>query len=140
MCQTSLVSIVSSDPFLAPGSTESKLVKSLTGDARAAATLLAKEAAATKAVAQKILTAERIGKALKSDVGHRAASFASLEQLAAGKVFALKGGDGVQRTLLQADGVMNAKSGVFEYILNAKGQVEHQRFITGGKITGYPNQ
>ena len=58
----------------------------------------------------------------------------------AGQVFKLKGGDGVTRTLVQAPGEVNKKAGVFEYILNKKGQVEHQRFIPCGTVTGTANQ
>lgn len=35
---------------------------------------------------------------------------------------------------------MDGKSGVFEWIVNAKGELTHQRFIPEGKITGTPNQ
>lgn len=35
---------------------------------------------------------------------------------------------------------MDGNQGIFEYILNSKGQVIHQRFINGGTYTGFPNQ
>ena len=91
-------------------------------------------------LAERILAADRSGSGQKSDILHRAASFLSKEQLEAGASFTLKGGDGVTRELLQTPGGMNGKPGIFEYILDPTKGVTHQRFISGGKITGAPNQ
>jgi filamentous hemagglutinin len=91
--------------------------------------------------AKQIVNADRTGTALrKSDPAHRAASYLSEKQLAAGKTFNITGGDGVQRTLLQTPGSLNGKSGAYEYMLEPNGMVSHQRFIEKGIITGKPNQ
>ncbi|WP_250655933.1 hypothetical protein [Alkalimarinus coralli] len=63
----------------------------------------------------------------------------SKEQLAAGKVFPIRGGDGVQRTLLQTKGTLDGKSGVFEYLLEPNGTVSHQLFKKG-RINGVPTK
>lgn len=90
---------------------------------------------------EEIIHADRIGSALiKSDPMHRAASFISKQQLVAGRVTTIRGNDGVNVILLQTKGGLNETSGVFEYILTPKGYVSHQRFIAGGKYTGFPNQ
>nr|WP_283247323.1 hemagglutinin repeat-containing protein [Enterobacter mori] len=91
-------------------------------------------------VVDKILEADRVGSGLKPDPTHRGASYLSREQLMDGEVFTIKGGDGIERKLLQAEGSFNDKKGIFEYIYDDKGNVTHQRFIEGGSITGAPNQ
>lgn len=98
------------------------------------------ETALKSSVVNKILKADRIGSGLKPDPTHRGASYLSREQLMEGKVFTLKGGDGVERKLLQAEGSFNDKKGIYEYIYDKQGNVTHQRFIEGGNITGLPNQ
>ncbi|WP_230854165.1 hypothetical protein, partial [Pseudomonas syringae group genomosp. 3] len=80
-------------------------------------------------VADRIVSANRIGSGLKDDMSHIAASYLTKEQLAAGKAFTLTGNDGVDRTLLQTLGGLNGKLGIYEYILDPAGRVTHQRFI-----------
>jgi filamentous hemagglutinin len=41
--------------------------------------------------------------------------------------------------LLQVNGSLNGKSGIFEWVVD-QGKMVHRRFISGGKITGFPNQ
>jgi RHS repeat-associated protein len=105
----------------------------------AALAIKAERAIEATRLANEIVAAERVGKALKEDPTHRAASFLTKEQLEAGRAFTIKGGDGVERSLLQVPGGLNGKEGIFEYIVR-DGKVEHQRFIEGGTITGMPNQ
>ena len=104
----------------------------------AAGKCMAAKAEAT--LAERILAGTRSGSGLKDDALHRAASFLTKEQLEAGTSFIIKGGDDVARELLQTPGVVNGKSGIFEFILDPIKGVTHQRFIPGGRITGVPNQ
>ncbi|SUY94587.1 Uncharacterised protein [Lacrimispora sphenoides] len=91
-------------------------------------------------VASKIVNAERMGTALtKTDVYHTSASYLSESQLAAGKTFNITGGDSIQRTLLQVEGGLNGKTGIFEYIIEPNGTVSHQLFKPGGIINGISN-
>jgi len=95
----------------------------------------------TASAAAKIISnAQRVGSALRnSDIYHRAASWLTQSQLAKGKVFSIIGNDGVKRTLLQVNGKLNGKKGIFEYIINEAGNVSHQLFKVGGVINGKPN-
>ncbi len=90
--------------------------------------------------AEEIVNAPRRGSGLKPDSTHRAASYLTREQLKNGRVFSITGRDGHQRVLLQVQGEMNGRPGIFEYILDLDGAVTHQRFIAGGDITGVENQ
>jgi len=90
--------------------------------------------------AQEIKAAEPIGSALKEDPMHRAPSYVVDQIPDRGRVFPLKGGDGTSNTLTQLEGTMSDKRGVFEWIVNSKLQLTHQRFIPEGRITGTPNQ
>ena len=91
--------------------------------------------------ADDIMGADRMGTALtKDDPYHRMASFLDRGQLTAGRVFDIRGKDGLPYTLLQTKGSFNGAPGIFEYIFNpAARKVSHQLFIPGGQITGKSN-
>lgn len=89
---------------------------------------------------KEIINAERIGSGLKDDPLHRSASFLTEEQLAKGRVTSFTGGDGKSYSVLQSQGKLNGLDGIYEYVLDSTGKITHQRFIDGGKITGFPNQ
>lgn len=89
---------------------------------------------------QEIPKANRVGSGLKDDILHRAASYVSEEQLAKGRVTSFTGGDDKSYTLLQTKGDLNGADGIYEYVMNSGGEITHQKFISGGKITGSPNQ
>jgi hypothetical protein len=84
---------------------------------------------------------ERTGSGLKDDIGHRAASWVVGDPDAVPST--VVGGDGVTRTLYQLPGELSGKPGIFEWMIDESGDdpvITHQRFITGGTITGSPNQ
>jgi RHS repeat-associated protein len=100
---------------------------------------------------QELLSAEPVGSALKGagpfspgtfgrniDLSHAAPTFAR-DMVSEGQMFTIRGGDSVHRNLTQVAGEVNGKPGIFEYIVGPEG-LTHQRFIAGGRITGYPNQ
>ena len=84
-----------------------------------------------------------MGSALKTDAQH---AFPDVVDNFAteGSKFSIptKGPGGVvvrNSDLFQVEGSLNGKSGVFEWIVD-QGEMTHRRFISGGKVTGYPNQ
>jgi hypothetical protein len=85
---------------------------------------------------------ERTGTALtKGDPFHRSVSW--VVDNPAAQRFAVEGGDGVSREMYQLPGEVNGKSGVFDWIIDRSGSnpvINHQRFIPGGSVTGFPNQ
>lgn len=54
-------------------------------------------------------------------------------------MYRVVGGDGVERTLIQAPGQVNGLTGRFEWIVDDLGNLTHQKFIKGGSINGVPN-
>jgi hypothetical protein len=88
---------------------------------------------------EEIEGAPATGSALKSDAEHRAASFVT-DTAGEGQHTTIVGGDQVPRNLTQVEGEMNGRSGIFEWIVDEKGNLTHQRFIPGGVRTGFPNQ
>jgi hypothetical protein len=95
---------------------------------------------------QEIQNAPATGSALKPDAAHRAASFVT-DTTGQGKHFTFKDtdfpflqGDGKWKNLTQVEGNLNGKKGIYEYIVDSKGNLTHQFFIYRGRITGFPNQ
>lgn len=80
----------------------------------------------------------RVGRALEDDVYHRAGTFLADDVASRGEVFALTGGDKVERVLVQVTGEINGRSGVFEWIIAPEG-ITHQLFKAGRGISGRPN-
>lgn len=93
-----------------------------------------------KEVIQRIMSAERRGSGLKKDNYHRAASYLSFDDLRKGHLYSITGKDRIEKTLLQTEGKFNGKKGIYEYILDNSGSINHQRFIPEGVINGIPNQ
>jgi len=93
----------------------------------------------TSAEAQQLVQgAEPVGSALKDDIFHRAATFASEDIPSSGSVYRIVGADGIEKTLIQAPGELNNISGRFEWIVNDQGELVHQMFVKGGSINGLP--
>jgi RHS repeat-associated protein len=105
---------------------------------RGAAAAAAAKSAAQGAAASALAKATPIGSALKDDIFHRSASWARDLAVRNGKHFSIVGGDGVTRTLTQVLGGLNDKAGRFEYLVDSAGNLTHQLFVAGGKITGIP--
>ena len=94
------------------------------------------KAISASTIAKIIVSADRVGSGLRKDTYHRAASWLTESQLSKGKVFFINNG---RRILLQVNGKLNGKKGIFEYIIDEVGNVCHQRFKAGGVINGIPN-
>jgi len=85
----------------------------------------------TPAEAARIVqNATRVGTAAThNDIYHRAGSFLTESQLASGHTSIMTGQiDGVARTMLSVPGIVNNKSGIFEFIIEPDGTVSHQLF------------
>lgn len=87
-----------------------------------------------------VVNAIRTGSALKADPDH---AFPDIVDNFAGLAerFAIEGGDGKVRLLLQLKGSLNGIPGIFEWIVDPDESlgVVHRRFIRHGRITGKPN-
>lgn len=65
-------------------------------------------------------------------------SYLTTNQLKRGKIYKFTDREG-EKTLLQVKATVNGKKGIVEYILNKKGQVEHQLFRPDTGYTGKPH-
>jgi hypothetical protein len=57
-------------------------------------------------------------------------------EAAGGQHFTIIGGDTRPKNLTQ----LEVEGGIVEWIVDNKGNLTHQRFIQGGRITGFANQ
>lgn len=101
--------------------------------------LLGSRVAAMSDEGAALLGATPVGSALKADAEHLGATFMRGEAAERGTHFAIVGKDKQTRTLTQYLGEMNGRTGRFEYIVDASGNLTHQRFVRGGTINGIPN-
>ena len=87
-----------------------------------------------------VVNAVRTGSALKADADHAFPDIVDNYAVLAER-FALVGGDGKERLLLQLKGSLNGIPGVFEWVVDPDETqgVVHRRFIRHGRITGKPN-
>jgi hypothetical protein len=84
---------------------------------------------------------DRVGSGLKDDVYHRSVSWVVDDPAA--EQFNITDYDGTERSLYQLEGELDGKEDVFEWLVDDSGDdpvINHQRFIRGGRITGFPNQ
>ena len=90
-----------------------------------------------------ILEAKSVGSAEKQDPYHKVADSKLIKQEILNsdntKIFDITGRDGNHYTLIQGEGTVNGKVGIFEYIVNDANEITHQVFVEGGKVTGTPN-
>ena len=92
-------------------------------------------AAASRALAQ----AEPVGRALASDLFHRASTWMRDVAVRSGTHFSIQSGEG-RAVLTQVPGELNGMPGRFEYIVNRAGQLTHQLFVRGAPINGVPSK
>jgi hypothetical protein len=72
----------------------------------------------------------------KVDAEHSAPIFEQSRIAEEGRVFPSRGDDGKWTNLTQMPGGLNGKSGIYEYVVDEKGNLTHQKFIEGGSVTG----
>lgn len=82
--------------------------------------------------------AERVRSGTKNDIHHRATTL-GLDPNKRIHSFHIRGKDDRAYTLFMQSTKVNGRNGVFEYIVDSKGQITHQRFKAGAKIDGKPN-
>lgn len=134
------ISTAAALPMVGIAATTAKYgAKAVSGLNKGIKTQKAEETITDPAVAAALVSkADRKGTALtKNDLYHYAATFVPEKELATGQVSLIVGGDGVRRTLLQVNGKLEGKVGVYEYIIDNDGKVSHQRFKPGkfdGKV------
>ena len=96
--------------------------------------------------AQEIEGAPATGSALREDWQHRAA-FYMRDRAPEGQHYTIVGGDGVPVNLTQVEHSAEHSEhpesdpdGIAEWIVDERGNLTHERFIPGGRRTGFSNQ
>jgi hypothetical protein len=72
------------------------------------------------------------------DVNHSAPIYEQGSIAENGRMFSTRGADGKWRNLTQMPGNVNGADGIFEYIVDEKGQLVHQEFRPDKAVTGIP--
>ena len=110
-------------------------VAAVTATEAATTAATALSGAAVLAASRALARAEPVGRALASDLFHRASTWMRDVAARSGTHYSIQSGND-RAILTQVAGELNGMPGRFEYIVNRAGQLTHQLFVRGGSING----